>query len=126
MKLLLDTHAALWWLSDDERFGDAAATAIADGSNQVLLSAAVVWEVAIKRSLGKLEAPDDLAPTLLGAGAFPLPIGLDHAAAVAALPPHHRDPFDRILVAQALQHGLTVATVDPDVAAYPVPLLPTA
>ena len=72
MKLLLDTHAALWWLSDDARFGSDAARQLADDTNQVLLSAAVVWEVAIKRSLGKLDAPEDLAATLLGAGAQPL------------------------------------------------------
>jgi PIN domain nuclease of toxin-antitoxin system len=123
VKLLLDTHAALWWLSDDERFGDAATMAMADGSNQVLLSAAVVWEVAIKRSLGKLDAPDDLAPTLLGAGAFPLPIGLDHAAAVAALPPHHRDPFDRILVAQSAIESAVLVSRDEVFAAYAVPVL---
>jgi PIN domain nuclease of toxin-antitoxin system len=123
VKLLLDTHAALWWLSDDERFGDAAATAMAAGSNQVLLSAAVVWEVAIKRSIGKLDAPDDLAPTLLSAGAFPLPVGLDHAAAVAALPPRHRDPFDRILVAQAAIEGAVLVSGDEVFGAYAVPVL---
>jgi PIN domain nuclease of toxin-antitoxin system len=123
VKLLLDTHAALWWLSGDERFGDAAVTAIGDGRNQVLLSAAVVWEVAIKRSLGKLDAPDDLAPTMLGAGAFPLPIGLDHANAVAALPPHHRDPFDRILIAQAAIEGAVLVSRDEIFDAYAVPVL---
>src|SRR5918994_2160933 len=102
VKLLLDTHAALWWLSGDERFGTTAEEHLSDTTNQVLLSAAVVWEVAIKRSLGKLEAPEDLAQTLVGGGAHPLPVGLDHAAAVERLPWHHRDPFDRLLVAQAI------------------------
>jgi PIN domain nuclease of toxin-antitoxin system len=101
LKLLLDTHAALWWLSGDERFGEEAARQLTDETNQVLLSAAVVWEVAIKRSLGKLNAPADFAPTLLDAGAQALAVTIDHAAAVEHLPWHHRDPFDRILVAQA-------------------------
>lgn len=82
MRLLLDTHAALWWLDGDARFGRSAARALTDEANQVLLSAAVVWEVAVKRSLGRLEAPDDLAPTLLRAGARPLPVTLAHAAGV--------------------------------------------
>jgi PIN domain nuclease of toxin-antitoxin system len=112
VKLLLDTHAALWWLSGDERFGEAAADHLADSTNQVLLSAAVVWEVAIKRSLGKLRAPADLAPTLVAAGAVPLPISLDHAAAVEALPRHHRDPFDRLLVAQATIERATLVSGD--------------
>lgn len=112
MRLLLDTHAALWWLSDDERFGDEAARHMADGRNEVLLSAAVLWEVAIKRSLGKLEAPADLASTLLGAGIRGLPITLGHAAAVEALPWHHRDPFDRMLVAQAGVEGAAIVSRD--------------
>jgi PIN domain nuclease of toxin-antitoxin system len=123
LKLLLDTHAALWWLSGDERFGRAAADQLTDETNQVLLSAVVVWEVAIKRSLGKLEAPQDLAPTLLGAGVQPLPITLDHAAAVEELPWHHCDPFDRLLVAQAASEGATLVTHDETLRPYGVALL---
>jgi len=118
LRLLLDTHAALWWLSGDDRFGATAAEHIADTTNQVLLSAAVVWEVAIKRSLGKLEAPGDFAPTLLGAGAHPLPIGLDHATAVERLPWHHRDPFDRLLIAQATVERAALVSADEALAAY--------
>lgn len=121
--MLLDTHAALWWLADDERLGRDAARQLDDDSNRVLLSAAVVWEVAVKRSLGKLLAPADLASTLLGAGAQPLPVTLDHAAAVEALPWHHRDPFDRILVAQALSEGATIASHDARLQKYAVPLV---
>ena len=120
MKLLLDTHAALWWLSDDARFGEAAARQLTDPTNQVLLSAAVVWEVGIKRSLGKLEAPRDLAPTLLEAGALALPVDLDHAAAVEALPWHHRDPFDRLLVAQAHVEDAALVSGDAVLDAYGV------
>ncbi len=120
MKLLLDTHAALWWLADDERLGRDATRQLGDGSNRVLLSSAVVWEVAIKRSLGKLHAPADLAPTLLSAGAQPLPITLEHAAAVEALPWHHRDPFDRMLVVQALAEGAAIVSQDDRLNAYDV------
>ncbi len=123
MKLILDTHAALWWLSDDDRVGPEASRQLTDDTNQVLLSAAVVWEVAIKRSLGKLEAPEDLAPTLLGAGAQPLPVTLDHAAAVETLPWHHRDPFDRMLVAQALAEGAALVSRDDRLRQYGVSLV---
>jgi PIN domain nuclease of toxin-antitoxin system len=121
LKLLLDTHAALWWLTGDERLGPRAAAHIADGANQVLLSAAVVWEVAIKRSLGKLDAPADLAPTLIGAGAVPLPISLDHAVAAGELPWHHRDPFDRMLTAQATIEGAILVSGDEALRPYGVP-----
>jgi PIN domain nuclease of toxin-antitoxin system len=123
LKLLLDTHAALWWLSDDQRFGGQAARHLADETNQVLLSAAVVWEVAIKRSLGKLDAPGDLAPTLLGAGVQALAVSVDHAAAVEHLPWHHGDPFDRMLVAQALIEGAAVVSRDESLRPYGVTLI---
>jgi len=122
VKLLLDTHAALWWLSDDTRLGDTSAQLMTDASNQVLLSAAVVWEVAIKRSLGKLEAPGDFAATLLGAGAQALPIGVDHAEAIGELPWHHRDPFDRLLVAQAQIEQAVLVSDDEALAPYGVPM----
>jgi len=120
LRLILDTHAALWWLTGDSRFGASAEAEIADATNQVLLSAAVVWEVAIKRSLGKLEVPDDLAATLLAGGAEPLPIGLEHAAAVEALPWHHRDPFDRLLIAQAIVERAALVSHDAAFSAYDV------
>jgi PIN domain nuclease of toxin-antitoxin system len=120
VRLILDTHAALWWLSGDERFGTVAEEQLTDTTNQVLLSAAVVWEVAIKRSLGKLSAPDDVAATLVAAGAHPLPIRLDHAAAVEQLPWHHRDPFDRLLIAQATIERAAVVSADDALRAYDV------
>ncbi len=123
MKLLLDTHAALWWLSADERFSDAAGRMLIDETNQVLLSAAVVWEVAIKRSLGKLVVPDDFAPTLLGAGLQALPVSLDHASAVERLPWHHRDPFDRMLVAQASIENAAVISRDHALHPYGITLI---
>lgn len=123
MKLILDTHAALWWLSDDARLGDEAVRQIGDPTNLVFLSAAVVWEVAIKRSLGKLDVPDGFAPTLLEAGAQPLAVRLDHAAAVEELPWHHRDPFDRLLVAQTAVESATLVSGDEALQRYGVPVV---
>jgi PIN domain nuclease of toxin-antitoxin system len=123
LKLLLDTHAALWWLTEDDRLGEATSHQLTAATNQVLLSAAVVWEVAIKRSLGRLVTPEGFAPTLLAAGAQPLPVSLDHAAAVEQLPWHHRDPFDRILVAQATLEGAAVVSHDAALRPYGVQLV---
>jgi PIN domain nuclease of toxin-antitoxin system len=123
LKLLLDTHAALWWLSGDARFGEQAAHHLTDEKNQVLLSAAVVWEVAIKRSMGRLDAPEDLAPALLDAGVQALAVTVDHAAAVEHLPWHHRDPFDRMLVAQASIEGAAIVSRDASLRPYGVALI---
>jgi PIN domain nuclease of toxin-antitoxin system len=120
LKLILDTHAALWWLSGDEQFGVAAEEQITDATNQLLLSAAVVWEVAIKRSLGKLHAPDEFGATFIAGGAQPLPITLEHAAAVERLPWHHRDPIDRLLIAQATMERAVLVSADDALLAYDV------
>lgn len=123
MKLILDTHAALWWLTGDDRLGRDAERRLLDGRDRVLLSAAVVWEIAIKRSLGKLEAPPDFAATYLDAGAEPLPITLAHAATVETLHPHHRDPFDRMLIAQALTEDAVIVSGDQALKPYGVSTL---
>lgn len=123
MRLLLDTHAAIWWLSDDPRLGADAAEQLRDDSNVVLLSAAVVWEVAIKRSLGKLDTPDGFALRLLEAGAVPLAVSIEHAAGVEQLPHHHRDPFDRLLISQARIERVTLVSADKALLAYDVPVL---
>jgi PIN domain nuclease of toxin-antitoxin system len=123
LKLLLDTHAALWYLSDDDRLGEQARRHLDDEDNHVLLSAAVVWEIAIKRGLGKLEVPDEYLRLLLDAGVQPLAVSLDHAAAVEALPPHHRDPFDRILVVQALNEQAALVSRDTALQPYGVTLI---
>lgn len=123
MKLLLDTHAALWFLSGDERLGANARRHLTEGTNQVLLSAAVVWEVAIKRALGKLVVPEEYVSLLLDAGVQPLAVRVDHAAAVERLPPHHRDPFDRMLVAQAGIDGAALVSRDDAFAPYGVALI---
>jgi PIN domain nuclease of toxin-antitoxin system len=120
---LLDTHAAIWWLSDDARLGAAAATHLDDRSNELLLSAAVVWEVALKRSIGKLDMPANFAATLLAGGVLPLNVGLDHAEAVETLPWHHSDPFDRLLVAQATVEGAVIVSCDDALTPYGIPIL---
>jgi PIN domain nuclease of toxin-antitoxin system len=120
MRLLADTHAALWLLGEDKRLSSHADELLTDATNEVLLSAAVVWEVAIKRSLGKLDAPDGFAQQLLDGGAMALPISIDHARAVRSLPWHHRDPFDRMLVAQATLEDAVVVSHDSRLRSYDV------
>ncbi len=122
MRLLLDTHVVLWWLADDRRLGDDHRALIADASNIVLVSAMTVAEIAIKTSLGKLDAPDDLLPTLEAGGFDELTFKSRHAEVLRSLPWHHRDPFDRMLIAQAIAEQLTVLTADPHFAAYGVDL----
>jgi PIN domain nuclease of toxin-antitoxin system len=118
--LLADTHAALWLLGEDERLSSRADQVLTDASNEVLLSAAVVWEVAIKRSLGKLDVPDGFAELLLDVGAVPLAISIDHARAVRSLPWHHRDPFDRLLIAQAALEDAALVSGDDRLRAYDI------
>ena len=124
MKLLLDTHVLLWWLADDRRMGAEHRALIADASNIVLISSMTVAEIAIKTSLGKLEAPDDLLPTLEAGGLDELPFESRHAEVLRTLPWHHRDPFDRMLIAQAQVEHLTLVTRDAHIQKYDVPVLP--
>ena len=121
MNLLLDTHAFLWWLDDPQLLSRAARRAISDGENTVYVSAAVVWEIAIKRSLAKLDAPDDLEAAMEANRFLPLPVTIPHALAVRTLPDHHRDPFDRLLVAQARHEGFKLVTRDANIPRYGVP-----
>lgn len=125
MNLLLDTHALLWWLADDGRLGVVAREAIADGDNLVSVSAVSAWEISIKKALGKLQAPDDLPGAIAECDLQPLSITLQHATLAGALPRHHDDPFDRMLVAQAIHEGLTIVTADQVFAAYGVGVLDT-
>ena len=121
MNLLLDTHVLLWWLDDPSQLSEAAGTAIRDGESIVWVSAATAWEIVIKKALGKLDAPDNLGEVLRECHFAPLPITIAHALAVLSLPMHHRDPFDRMLVAQARTEGMTVITRDPEILKYEVP-----
>jgi PIN domain nuclease of toxin-antitoxin system len=123
-RLLLDTNVAVWLLlGDRERVATDAVEALEDTNNQVALSAATVWEIAIKRSLAKVTLPDGWAATLGRLGFDPMPITAIHAAAVERLPWHHRDPFDRLLVAQALVERCMLVTADRRLASYPVEIL---
>jgi PIN domain nuclease of toxin-antitoxin system len=121
MTLSLDTHTFLWWLDDPQVLSKAARKAIGDGKNTVYVSAAVIWEIAIKRGLGKLDAPDDLEAAMTANRFLPLPVTVPHALAVQALPQHHRDPFDRLLIAQASYEGFKFVSRDRHVAHYGVP-----
>lgn len=123
MRLLLDTHVVLWVLADHRSLSSASRAAIADPENDVAVSAASAWEIAIKRALGRLSAPDDLETVLEASGFEPLPITVGHALGAGALPPHHGDPFDRMLVAQALAEGYTLMTRDSRFADYDAPTL---
>ncbi|HEY4094983.1 MAG TPA: type II toxin-antitoxin system VapC family toxin [Baekduia sp.] len=120
MRLLPDTHVVLWWFDEPERLSARARTLLEDDDNPILFSAAVVWEAAIKQALGKLDSLADYDLLLDEGGATPLPINSAHAQAAAALPLHHRDPFDRILVAQAQIEGAVLLTADPAMRAYDV------
>jgi PIN domain nuclease of toxin-antitoxin system len=121
-RLLVDTHALLWWLADDPALSRAARDAIADPAHEPLVSAASMWEIAIKRSLGKLTAPDDLQDRIVDGGFAWLPVSAEHAWRVRDLDMHHRDPFDRLLVAQALIERVPVITSDARFGEYGVPV----
>ena len=122
MSLLLDTHILLWWLMNSPRLSTNARVAI-EQAEIVWVSAVSAWEIEAKRSRGLLRAPDDLERTLGGFDLRPLSLTISHAIAAARLPMHHRDPFDRMLVAQASLESLTLLTADPQLAAYGVPIL---
>ena len=119
-RLLLDTHAFLWWLADAPQLGELARKAIGDERNDVFVSAATGWEVAIKRAAGKLQAPDNLDVMVEDSGFSHLPITFFHGEQAGALPMHHRDPFDRMLIAQAQAEGLIIVTKDPYIPRYGV------
>ena len=125
MKLLLDTHLLLWAAGEPKRLSKQARTLIDNPDNELLFSAASLWEVAIKRGLGREDFKVDarlLRRGLLDNGYSELPIISDHVVATESLPPIHKDPFDRVLVAQATVEGVTLLTLDSLVAQYPGPI----
>lgn len=122
MSLLLDTHVVLWWLTDAPQLTDDIKQRL-DHEPAVYLSPATIWEIAIKQSIGKLTDPHDLPEIVNDAGFRHLPITADHAVVAGRLPLLHRDPFDRMLIAQARCEGLTLATRDPRIHRYDVALL---
>ena len=127
MKALLDTHTFLWWIANDPQLSQRARQVIEDGATELFLSVASGWEMAIISRLGKLKVPDDLhsfvAEQVRINAIEVLPIEMIHALHVHALPDHHRDPFDRMLVAQSQIEKMPILTGDPQIALYAVTVI---
>ena len=123
MSYLLDTHVLLWWLADDPALSSNARKVIASGSNRVCVSAVTIWEIVIKQALGKLEIPREFRAIIGEQGFEALPVTWDHAFEVTNLPDHHRDPFDRILIAQSRVEKMTLISQDTIVRRYDVRVL---
>lgn len=123
MKLLLDSHVAVWWLDDPDRLSPSARAAIADGRNEVLLSVASIWEIGLKAARNKLRLPAGYVDLLQSDGIGILDIRRAHAERAAALPPHHSDPFDRMLIAQAEVDNLMLVTRDAAFRAYGIAVI---
>ncbi|PYE90506.1 type II toxin-antitoxin system VapC family toxin [Phyllobacterium leguminum] len=125
MKFLLDTHLLLWAVAKSKKLPPAARSEIENLDNELLFSAASLWEVAIKRGLGRADFTIDprlLRRGLIDNGYLELPVTSEHAVAVDGLPPIHKDPFDRLLIAQSIVEGITLLTLDETVARYPAPI----
>lgn len=121
MKFLLDNHALLWWLADDDQLGGAAREAIADPANDILISMVSLWEIAVKVRIGKLQADiEEIMSAVQREGFTVLDVGMAHPVALAGLPMHHRDPFDHLLIAQAITEDATFMSEDRNAARYPV------
>jgi PIN domain nuclease of toxin-antitoxin system len=120
MKLLLDTHILIWWLSETSRLSQTEVDLITNPDNFIFVSAATAWEIAVKKMVGKLEAPDDLPAALAVNNFLELPITIEHSQKLYHLPLHHNDPFDRIMIAQAISEDLTFMTRDAKIALYEI------
>lgn len=123
MRLLLDSHVIVWWALHPGRLRAATRAAIVAPENEVIISAASVWELGLKISRQKLSLPNNYAATLLADGLHELPVSIAHAQRAMSLPPLHGDPFDRLLIAQALAEGLLLVTSDQVIQGYDVPTL---
>ena len=127
MKLLLDTHIFIWWVDEPEKLSAAAMSALQDEANELLLSVASVWEMQIKIQLGKLKLSLPLKELLKNQQETNeitiSPITLDHVLALDALPFYHKDPFDRLLIAQSIEEEITIVTADSQFSAYPVKII---
>lgn len=119
-RLLLDTHALIWWLSDVSELADSARAEIADPRNDIFVSAITGWEIAVKRAKGRITAPRNLGALVEERGFIHLPLTFHHAERAGDLPMHHRDPFDRFLIAQAQAEGLVLVTRDARIPLYGV------
>lgn len=120
MRLLLDTDTFLWWVSDWGEIDETTRDAIADPGNEVFVSAVSGWEIAVRKAQGRLVAPDNLSAVVEAKHFEHLPLTFAHAERAAALPMHHRDPFDRMLIAQAQTEGLVLVTRDQRIRLYDV------
>jgi PIN domain nuclease of toxin-antitoxin system len=123
VRLLIDSHALVWWFEGSPALSVAARNAIADPGNEVLISIGGLWELVIKASSGKLALPADIETMVLGEGFSVLSIAFMHLRRFGALPRLHKDPFDRMMIAQALSEGIPIATCDPAFAAYGVQIV---
>ena len=127
VKALLDTHTFLWWITNNPKLSSRVREIIRDGKNELFLSAASGWEIAIKAQLGRIQIPDKpqtfISEQMLANAIQGLPIQISHALHVYNLPTHHRDPFDRMLVAQAQLEGLPILTNDSQISRYPVKII---
>lgn len=121
VRLLLDSHVVVWWLTSPERLSEETRTLIAAPGNEILLSAASIWELGLKVARRKLLLPENYVDALLGDGFEELPVTIEHAQRAMRLPPLHGDPFDRLLIAQALQEELLLVTADHVISSYNVP-----
>ncbi|WP_305046377.1 type II toxin-antitoxin system VapC family toxin [Geoalkalibacter sp.] len=119
-RFLLDTHVFLWWLADAPELGPRCRELISEQRNEIFISAATTWEISIKQALGKLDAPEDMESIVEDEGFSKLPITLYHGQLAGRLPALHRDPFDRMLVAQAQAEGLILMTADTNIRLYNV------
>lgn len=123
MRLLLDTHTFLWSLTEPQRLSEHARRVLENAQNEVFVSSVSAWEIAVKRAIGKLKAPNSLEAGLTEQGFTPLPLTFFHAERAGTLPPIHGDPFDRMLVAQAQAEGLIIVTRDRHLSRYDVPTM---
>ncbi|HJN50267.1 MAG: type II toxin-antitoxin system VapC family toxin [Pseudomonadales bacterium] len=123
MNFLLDTHVLLWWLDGNPALSEKARAVIADGERLVFVSAATIWEIRIREALGKLDIPGNFHQVLAAQPFEMLDITPEHAHAIAGLADHHRDPFDRMLVAQAKTEGLGLVTRDRHLRKYNIPII---
>jgi PIN domain nuclease of toxin-antitoxin system len=120
---MLDTHALIWALEGSARLSKTARRAVEDPRNEVLVSAVSAWEIAIKRAMGRLDVPDDLIQAIDEAGFVPRSLGFFEAERLRRLPDHHRDPFDRMLIAHAMEEQCTIVTKDAHIARYAIETL---
>lgn len=124
MRLLLDTHLIVWWMNGEaSRISEKALAALGSEEMEPVVSAVAIWEAAIKSGVGKLEVPGDILAQIEGSGVELLPVTVRHAALVSSLPAHHADPFDRLLVAQAMVEGIALASADESLRRYDVEVI---